>query len=101
MSFPAGSIVLSNEMSLEHQGMAASILCVIQNYSISIGLGMAGTVEAHVNGGNLLKGYRGAWYLAIGLDGLGIALATWLVLSWRRRQQTRAQAERDSKSEKA
>lgn len=101
MSFPAGSIVLSNEMRPEHQGMAASILCVIQNYSISIGLGMGGTVEAHVSGGNLLKGYRGAWYLAVGLDGLGIALATWLVLSWRRHQQARTRADRDDKSEKA
>lgn len=38
------------------------------NYSISLALGFAGTVEANVNNGGLtpedkLKGYRGAWYL--------------------------------------
>lgn len=43
----------------------------IVNYSISIGLGMAGTIEVNVNPpdapgadepANLLKGYRGAFY---------------------------------------
>lgn len=99
MSFPAGTIVLSNFMKPEHQGMAASILCVIQNYSISIGLGMAGTVEAHVSGGDLLKGYRGAWYLAIGLDVLGIMLASCLVLSWMSHQRAEKHAGEQQKSE--
>lgn len=70
-------------MPRELQGMAASILCVVQNYCISIGLGMAGTVESQVSRGDTLRGYRGAWYLAIGLDGLGIACAIALVLAWR------------------
>ncbi|KAL2417975.1 Low affinity ammonium transporter [Exophiala dermatitidis] len=85
MSFPSGVIVLSNHMPPEHQGLAASLINTVVNYSISIGLGMAGTVEVHVNSGgaNELKGYRGAWYLGIGLDGLGVLLAIWLILSWR------------------
>ena len=45
------------------------------NYSISIGLGFAGTVETQVNDGNLLKGYRGALYMGIGLSGLGLCLS--------------------------
>jgi len=85
MSFPSGVIVLSNHMPPEHQGLAASLVNTVINYSISIGLGMAGTVETHVNSGgaNELKGYRGAFYLGIGFDGLGVLLAICLILSWR------------------
>lgn len=85
MSFPSGVIVLSNHMPPEQQGIAASLVNTVINYSISIGLGIAGTVEGQVNDGgrNLLAGYRGAWYVGIGLDGVGIVLACALVLSWR------------------
>ena len=76
MSFPAASIITSNSMPREHQGMAASLVTTIVNYSISLGLGFAGTVETRVlaNGGNTLEGYRSALYLAIGLSGLAIGL---------------------------
>jgi hypothetical protein len=69
-------------MAREHQGIAASLVNTAVNYSISIGLGMAGTVETHVNDGgvNLLKGYRGAWYLGIGLGTLGIAVSVCFIL---------------------
>jgi hypothetical protein len=48
----------------------------VVNYSISLSLGFAGTIETHVNdGGNdLLNGYRGALYLGTGLSGFGIIL---------------------------
>ncbi|KAM3164618.1 Low affinity ammonium transporter [Lachancea thermotolerans] len=77
MSFPAATIMLSDSMPHEHQGLAASLVNVVVNYSISIGLGLAGTVEGQVNNGgaNLLKGYRGAWYMGIGLSGFGILIA--------------------------
>ncbi|KAJ5557066.1 major facilitator superfamily-domain-containing protein [Penicillium frequentans] len=80
MSFPAATLMLSNASKKEHQGLAASLVTTVVNYSISLGLGFAGTVEVNVNnGGNtphdVLKGYRGALYLAIGLGGLGMALS--------------------------
>jgi len=58
MSFPAANIVLSDRMSDEHQGVAASLVNTVLNYSISLGLGLAGTIEVHVNnnGTELLKG---------------------------------------------
>lgn len=73
---------MSNNMSRKHQGIAASLVNTVVNYSISIGLGMAGTVESHVNNGgrDVLKGYRGAMYLGIGLAGLGIAIAVLFVI---------------------
>lgn len=68
MSFPAATLILSNAVSKEHQGVAASLVNTVVNYSISLGLGFAGTVQVHVNNGgktpeDLLKGYRGAFYM--------------------------------------
>lgn len=74
-------------MPKEHQGVAASLVNTIVNYSISIALGIAGTIEGHINddGKDLLKGYRGAWYLGIGLAGSGILLSLLFGLDeWRK-----------------
>ncbi|ETI28461.1 hypothetical protein G647_00910 [Cladophialophora carrionii CBS 160.54] len=80
MSFPAATIILSNAVRKEHQGIAASLVTTIVNYSISLGLGFAGTVEVHVNNGgrtseDLLKGYRGAWYVGIGFAAMGLCIS--------------------------
>ncbi|KAG8528067.1 uncharacterized protein KY384_006983 [Bacidia gigantensis] len=83
MSFPAATIILSDLVPPGHQGIAASLVVTVVNYSISIGLGIAGTVEVHVNRGgqDLLRGYRGAFYAAIGLSGLGFIFALYSALS--------------------
>lgn len=82
MSNPAATILLSNSVSKEHQGIAASLVVTVVNYSISIALGIAGTVESHTNDGgqDLLSGYRGAEYFGLGLGGLGILLAAAFLL---------------------
>ncbi|KAJ5942181.1 hypothetical protein N7516_002349 [Penicillium verrucosum] len=76
-SFPAATIILSRAMPRQHQGLAASLVTTFVNYSISIGLGFAGTVESQVNGqgNNVLQGYRGAFYMGVGLAGLGVVVA--------------------------
>ena len=78
MSFPAATIILSNNVPKEYQGMGASLVNTVVNYSISIGLGIAGTVESRVNqgGGDILKGYRSAWYTGIGLSSIGVFVST-------------------------
>lgn len=86
MSFPAATIILSNHVPKRHQGIAASLVTTVVNYSISWGLGIAGTVEVNVNNGGLtdadtLKGYRGAWYTGIGLSGLGALVALAFIAS--------------------
>lgn len=83
MSFPAATIILSNHVPARHQGIAASLVTTVVNYSISWGLGIAGTVEVHVNNGGLdeLTGYRGAWYAGICLSGLGILISMLFVVS--------------------
>ena len=80
MSFPAATLILSDAVAKEHQGIAASLVNTVVNYSISLALGFAGTVEGHVNHGgatpeDLLLGYRGAWYFGIGVSGFGLFLS--------------------------
>lgn len=87
MSFPSGTVILSNAMPKQHQGLAASLVTTVVNYSISMGLGFAGTVESHVNDGgkNVLRGYRGALYMGIGLAGLGLVTSLgFMLVSWGR-----------------
>lgn len=79
-SFPAATVIFSNAVKKEHQGMGGALIGTIVNYSISLGLGFAGTIEVHVNHGgttpaDILQGYRGAWYFGIGLTGIGIVLS--------------------------
>ncbi|KAK4194601.1 putative drug resistance protein [Triangularia verruculosa] len=82
MSNPAAIILLSNSVSKEHQGIAASLVVTTVNYSISLALGIAGTIEVHVNdtGYELLRGYRAAQYFGTGLGFLGVLLALCFLL---------------------
>lgn len=95
MSFPSGTVILSNAMPRQHQGLAASLVTTAVNYSISMGLGFAGTVESHVNDGgkNVLRGYRGALYMGIGLAGLGLVTSIgYMLVSWRRSRKSHEHA---------
>ncbi|KAJ5651669.1 hypothetical protein N7507_009095 [Penicillium longicatenatum] len=86
MSFPSGTLILSNSMPKHHQGLAASLVATTVNYSISLGLGFAGTVETHVNdaGREVLRGYHGALYMGIGLAGLGLLISIlFMIASWK------------------
>jgi hypothetical protein len=86
MSFPSGTLILSNSMPRHHQGLAASLVATTVNYSISLGLGFAGTVETHVNAGGreVLRGYHGALYMGIGLAGLGLLISIlFMIASWK------------------
>lgn len=101
MSFPAATLMLSNASKKEHQGIAASLVTTVINYSISLSLGFAGTIEVNVNNGgttahDTLKGYRGALYLAVGLGGLGMGLsALYTIRNYRKNpgEKRREQAE--------
>ena len=94
MSFPAGTLILSDAVPRRHQGIAASLVNTVVNYSISLAIGFAGTVEVNVNNGGLndadiLRGYRGAMYLGIGLAALGVALCVvFMIKTWRKKEAT-------------
>lgn len=78
-SFPAATITLSNLLPPEEQGVAASLVATVVNYSISLGLGIAGSVEMATNEGgrNVLAGYRSAFYTAVGLSATGVLVSIW------------------------
>lgn len=82
---------MSNAMKREHQGIAASLVNTVVNYSISIGLGIAGTVESRVNDGgkSVAKGYHAAQYVGIGLSGLGVITALSFGVSQRIRHKAK------------
>ncbi|KAI2464773.1 major facilitator superfamily MFS-1 [Annulohypoxylon bovei var. microspora] len=90
--FPVTILALSNAVERKHQGTAASLVSTVMNYGISIGLGVARTVESYVNTGgksmgNKLNGYRAALYTALGLAGLGALICSaFLLRSFRRRE---------------
>ncbi|KAH8649326.1 major facilitator superfamily-domain-containing protein [Xylariales sp. PMI_506] len=81
MSFPAATLILSNAVGKEHQGVAMSLVNTIVNYSMSLSLGIAGTVEQQVlsrnrgDGDIVWKGYQAAEYVAIGLLCCGVTLS--------------------------
>ena len=107
MSFPAATLILSNAVAKEHQGIAASLVNTVVNYSISLALGFAGTVEVHVNNGghtpeDLLKGYRGAFYVGAGLAALGLGIsAIYLAKDHWHEYRDRKQASKIDPGEKA
>ncbi|KAK6456516.1 major facilitator superfamily domain-containing protein [Scheffersomyces xylosifermentans] len=81
MSFPAGCIILSSALPKSHQGMAGSLVSTFVNYSISIGLGFAGTVEYYITKNmepgleTNIHGIRVAFYMGFGLAGLGVLVS--------------------------
>ena len=79
-SFPTGVILMSNAVPREHQGIAASLVSTMVNYSISTGLGFAGSIDRYVTPEHgVLAGYRGAWYFGIGLSTLGFLISLYFI----------------------
>ncbi|KAJ2977277.1 hypothetical protein NQ176_g4463 [Zarea fungicola] len=92
MSFPAATLILSNAVPREHQGVGASLVNTVVNYGIALGVGFAGTVEVHVRESDKtiayrLQGYKAALYMGIGLSGLGLGIC--LAFIWRTSFHTR------------
>jgi hypothetical protein len=81
ISFPASALFVSDAVPAKHQGISAALVNTVVNYSISIGLGIAGTVEAQVvETGSVLDGYRAAQYTSVGLSGAGLVLSMLLAI---------------------
>jgi len=80
MSFPAATLILSDAVGKKHQGIAASLVNTVVNYSISLSLGFAGTIEGNVNHGGVtnadkLLGYRSALYFGLALAAIGVVFS--------------------------
>jgi MFS family permease len=85
-SFPTAVILMSNAVTHENQGIAASLVSTVVNYSISTGLGFAGSIDRHVtDGDSMLPGYRAAWYFGVGLASVGLLIS--LSFMWQSRSK--------------
>lgn len=73
-------IIASNNVLMQHQGVAGSLVGTLLSYGMSIGLGFAGTFEVNIsdNGTNLLRGYNSAAYLAVGLSNVALLLSLFI-----------------------
>lgn len=107
LSFPAATILLSSALPKEKQGIAASLVSTMVNYSISCGLGFAGsihryTIERASNEHGLkgqsplsvtapqiiaarLEGLRAAYWFSVALGALGVFIAGTFILTTKRR----------------
>lgn len=86
MSFPAATMIISGSLPKNHQGLAGLLVSTFVNYSISIGLGFAGTVEYYTTKNEektrnvRIKGMRNAFYMGMGLAGLGVVIGAMFVI---------------------
>lgn len=83
-SFPAGTIMLTEQMPPKFQGLAGSLVTVMVNYGTATFLGFAGVVEAQLTKlrpDDEWRSWRGALYFNIGISGLATSLAFLLVLN--------------------
>lgn len=74
LSFACASLIASDKLKPEEQGVAGSFINTMVNYSVGLGLALAGNVEVSVNDGgrDRLAGFKGAHYLGMGLAALGM-----------------------------
>ncbi|KAF2264733.1 MFS general substrate transporter [Lojkania enalia] len=79
LSYPAANILMSSALPKEKQGIAASLVSTMVNYSISCGLGFAGSIHRYTIVHEIqevrLIGLRGALYLAVALGLFGMLIA--------------------------
>lgn len=100
-SLPAATIIFANAVPRQYQGMGSSVIMTIVVYSISLGLGFAGTIELQINNGghteaDLLHGYRGTLWFSVGLTAFGTVLALiFLLKDHRRRKLAKNQKEEE------
>lgn len=110
LSYPAANILMSSALPKEKQGIAASLVSTMVNYSISCGLGVAGTIDRytihneaqkrgiHGNPAPLsdtssmtssmrLVGLRAAYWFAVALGGFGMLVALVFIIVTERRKR--------------
>lgn len=101
MSFPAAIIILSSALPPAQQGVAGSLVSTVVNYSISIGLGVAGTVEYYSvkdlpeSLETTKLGIRNAFYMGMGLAGCGVLVGLLFLILQIRGGRTQKKPVRD------
>ena len=115
LSYPAANILMSSALPKEKQGVSASLVSTLVNYSISCGLGLAGTVSRYTGDAYAVKhgvvtpplqsepdaelkkvnlvGFRASFWFAVALSALGMVVASvFIVVTERRKRVQRRSA---------
>jgi len=115
LSYPAANMLMSSALPKKEQGVAASLVSTLVNYSISVGLGFAGTVDRYTTDKALgrldaqkvrhdmwdseagtvqirLKGLRASFWFAVGLGCMGMVVAGVFVAVVERRKRAAVRA---------
>lgn len=81
-SFPSASLALSDALPEHHQGMAGSLVNTVVNYSVSLFLAIASTVEINTlkHNPSEIAGYRAAFYFGIGCAAFAVVSAAFFIL---------------------
>ncbi|PVI04252.1 MFS general substrate transporter [Periconia macrospinosa] len=87
LSYPAANMLLSSTLPRKQQGIAASLVSTMVNYSISCGLGVAGTIDSPEVTNLRLSGMRAAYWFATALGGLGMVVALVFIAVEQRRKR--------------
>lgn len=113
LSYPAANMLMSMALPKEKQGVAASLVSTLVNYSISAGLGFAGSIDRYTTEAEAdrrgidvedrsmwttdtravevrLLGLRSSLWFAAGLGGLGMCIAGAFVVVVERRKRAEA-----------
>lgn len=122
LSYPAANMVLSAALPRDKQGIAASLVSTMVNYSISCGLGFAGTLDRYVIehaarrrgwvtgnpapiwdvGKNAtearLAGSSASYWFAVGLSALGMVVALVFIVVVERRKSLEKRAGSSAKN---
>ena len=79
--FTAAQIIACNSVKRHEQGIAGSLVGVLQVYATSTGLGFAGIVETHTDdhGSLPVKGYRSALYFGMGMAVVALVIGVLFV----------------------
>lgn len=77
MSFPSAVVLISDGLRREVQGIAASLVMTVVFCGVSVGLGVAGTMERALvgEGVEVVWVLRCVFFLGVGLSGLGTVVA--------------------------
>ncbi|KAJ5574188.1 MFS transporter [Penicillium hispanicum] len=95
LSFASSAILISNSVLPEEQGVAGSFISTVVQYSLALGLGIAATVEGHVNqsGHDVVLGYRGAWWLGMGFAAVAFFVVVFCIRDLRFSKATQNKSE--------
>lgn len=102
-SFPAASLILSDFLPEEHQGMAGSLVNTVVNYSVSLFLAISSTAEIEVyeKTNDILTSYRAAAYFGIGIAALAVLVSIVFIVVEHGKYNTEEEDSSEAGSEKA